>query len=310
MPEEQVVVETQPTQEQVQADSTAAFERGFDAGRGVSPPVEKPAEAVPATVEGEVKPEPVVEAQPDPWEGVAPKVKAELESVSSRLASVDAIAHDLKSLQGRYGHISKSLDELKAAGKAATTAVADAPTKAQIDQAHSSEKWKQLKEDYPDWADAMDERLAALPSTQAPAVDVEAIAARIRAEVEEETGKKLQGVEERAVEFAVTTIKYPGWKATVKTPEWKAWFAAQPPEVRALEDSSSASDAIKLLDSFTAAQQAAKKAADAAAKKKAEQEANDKRLKGALTPQGSVSASPHTLDDADAFERGYAKARG
>ena len=76
-PDEPVVVEQ--TVEQTEAESNAAFDKGFNAERGETPPpaAEPAIEAVQAAELPKVE-EPKVEAQPDPWEGVNPKVKAEL----------------------------------------------------------------------------------------------------------------------------------------------------------------------------------------------------------------------------------------
>ena len=297
MAEEQVV---EQTQEQVAADSNAALERGFNKERGLPPPEEKPAEAVPA-VEAKAEAAPPAEAQPDPWEGVNPKVKAELESVSAKLAAFDKLPDRLRNIEGHIGGLTSQIKTAFAAKQAVEVKGGEAPTQTQIEQAKTSEKWKQLAQDYPDWAEAMDERLATLKPSQAP-VDVAALTASIRAEIEADTGKKLEQVEARAVEFAIVSIQHKGWKQKVQSPEFKAWFGKQAPDIQALANSNAADDALKLLDTYEAAAKAAKKAEVEAAEKA-------KRLKGAMTPQG-VPGNPAVLNDADALERGFNKVRG
>lgn len=300
MADEQVV---EPTQEQVAADSSAGFARGFNTARGVPPPVETPVEK--PVVTEEVKAEPVEEVKPDEWEGVPPKVKAELESVSARLASFDKLPDRLRNIEGHIGGITSQLKTALAAKVAVEKSGAEAPTSDQIAQAKSSEKWAQLKVDYPDWAEAMDERLATLKPAQAT-VDV----AGIKSELAKDFDTRLSEAEMRARQFARVDLKYEDWEQTINSPAYLAWIAKQPPEIRALEHSPNAKDAIQVLDAYSAAQKAAQVAAAAAAKKKAEKEAQDQRLKGASTPQGAVAASPHTLDDADALDRGFARVRG
>ena len=287
--------ETVVEQGEKQVDSNAAFEAGFNAERGLPPPAEKPVEAAPA--QEPVVEEPKAEVQPDEWEGVSPKVKAELESMRGQLAKVP---DRLRNIEGHIGGLTSQLKTALSAKAAVEQSGAAAPSQAQIAQAKTSEKWTQLKEDYPDWAEAMDERLAALPA-QAP-VDVESLKAKIRSEIEQETGKSLQGVEERAVELAVLRIKDPDWKKKVASPEFAAWHAKQAPEVQALARSTNADDALTMIAKFDAATKAAKKAADI-------QKDKTQRLQAATTPQG-VGAQPlPTQDENAALEAGFKRIR-
>lgn len=300
-PDENVVVE--PTQEQIEAESNAAFENGFNAERGITPPAEKPAvEAVQAEEPPAKAEEPKVEAQPDPWEGVNPKVKAELESVSAKLASIDKLPDRLRNIEGHIGGLTSQLKTALATAKAVEKTGTEAPTEAQIKAAgaYTSEKWKRLEEDFPDWAAAMDERLATLkPAAEAPAVDV----AGIKQEVSTEITKSVEERITEARQLARIDAKYPDWEEEVATKEFKAWKATQKPEIQALGASPLAKDAIAMLDLYATAKKAA-------AKKAAEDAANKKRLESAITPKGTGVPAPHTIDDDEAFDRGYKKASG
>jgi len=311
-----------PTPEQVAQEGEAAFESGFTSARESTPApaVEKPEPKVEGKAKETSAQKPVATtpakaaaaaqsaaaAEPDPWEGVPIGIKRAFESVDARLKAVDQIDHRVKSFEGRLGGINKAIEQLAAAR--AATAVSNAPSQAQIDAAQKSDaRWKQLKEDYPDWTEALDEKLtqlrAAIPA--ATTVDVEAI----KKEVTALTKEQLAEMKTEARQLARVDSKHEDWEATVNSPEFKTWFETQAPEVKALADSHNAKDAIKMLDAFTAAQKAATAAA-AAAKEKAEKAATNKqRLSAATTPQGVPAPVVSSIGDEEAFAEGFKSVR-
>ena len=305
MPDEPVVTE-QKEQTQEQVESGAAFEASFKDARGDEPAPAKVETPQPTETKVEESKVAAPEEKPDPWVGVSPAVKAQLESISTQLGAVAQIDHRLKSAEGRWASVTKSLDELKTAAKAAATSVADAPTQAQIDKAAlDTERWKTIREQFPEWAEAMDERntisekrfedkIAAVRAAQQP-VDV----AKIRGEVVAEMQAHTDVLVEEARQKARLDAKYEDWEGMCATAQFKTWLAKQPAEAKALADSPRAKDAMKLLDSFVAA--------DAAAKKR-EQEENQKRLKGAIQPKGTATP-PLSTDENDAFESSFKEAR-
>lgn len=293
--------QVEQTAEQIEVESGAAFAKGFDTMRG-SPPVEVKPE-VKAEEPKEVVPE-VKAAEPDPWAGVPLAVKAELESISGKLKSVDDLDHRFKSYEGRVHKMGSAIEAL-ATAKAAAATVDDAPTAAQIESsAASSAKWKQLKEDFPDWVEAMDSRLAEVQAA-IPKAPKEVDVSGLKAEIGDELTKSLQPILKEvaalARQQARVDAKYPEWEKTINTPEFGTWMESQAPEVKALGASSNATDAIQMLDAY----EVSRKKTEAAERSKA---ANDARLKSAITPKGVPNASPTTLNDTDAFERGFKKA--
>jgi hypothetical protein len=196
------------------------------------------------------KPDPTPVSTPaaDPYEGLHPAIRKQLEDQA-------ALADRLRKTEGHIGGLTSELkrtrDEL-AAAKAAATQVKEAPTAAAVAAAHkSTEKWDQLKEDFPEWAEALEERLG---SNAQP--DVEGLRSRIQEELTAQLGPKIRN--ELKAEIAAETegrlvgIAHRGWKQTVNTAEFATWLANAPPEVKALADSTVAEDAIELLDSFKA----------------------------------------------------------
>lgn len=225
----------------------------------------------------------------DPWEGVSPVIREQLQANAARLRNVE----------GHLGGINSNLKEIKAgldSAKAAAAAGTKAPTETAIATASgSSEKWKKLQEDFPDWAEAMEERLSTVG--KGPAVDVEGlkrdvhtgVAAAVRAGIDE------------AEEKAFVRLKHPTWKKDVNSPEFGNWLKTQPADIQRLCASPLADDTIKVLDSFAEHRKQV-------AKSTATQERNQRRLAGAVVPSGSGAVLSTGIDDDAAFTRGFKRA--
>lgn len=181
---------------------------------------------------------PVVEEEQQSEEvgGSRPEVEApEVETPEQLKARLDAAEkaakdweHRYRSDLGRQSVLQKRLKELE---EKATQAPAVDP---------ASEKFRKLREDFPEIAEALEEEL-------------ESRIKRVRGEVVESVEpikqdfqKKAQAEAEDAVEQA-----HAGWRDTVKTTEFSTWFADQPEGVKELANSTNPNDAITLLNYFT-----------------------------------------------------------
>jgi hypothetical protein len=316
---EQVEAEQQALEKQ---ESEAGFGAGFAKVRGYEPPAE-----VKAEVKAETKPEEKAEADgaekaaTDAEKAAEAKdpVQQALSEINAKLGALDKIEHRLKSAEGRIG----AMQEGAKAAKAAVNAGHEAPSQAQIETAaKSGEKWEAIKKDFPEWAAAMDERLAAIAAKpQQSSIDVEAM----RRDLVDETEKRM-----------VLTVKHPDWRTAIKAPEFKSWlieggptaeefdqqkqlertepqkaeqmvqsFARQYPEWWVARGAKLFSDSIEndiqLLDAF--------KARASAPETKGKQE-KTRRLERATTPNGVPATGPAVLPDDAGFSRGFAKARG
>ena len=244
----------------------------------------KPDEAVTAVVE-------------DPWKDVPPVLRQTLENITTRLGEVDKLGHRFSSFEGRIGKVQKALD----AAQAATKAGAPTPTQQDIAVASTtSEKWKRLKEEFPDWADAMDERIAAESAAiarRAQVVDVEAINQGAAKAASERLDALRVSILNEADELACVRRSHPKWKSKVKTDGFKVWLDVQAPEMQALADSRDADDAIRLLDAY-----------DKHAEGEAERLKRQQRLESAIPAKGTPSQRTPTMSDRDAQEKGFAEA--
>ena len=284
--------QTAITEEQVQQEANDAFEAGFSQERPTLEEAPEPvrAEQQEEQVQEQAEPEPKKEV--DPWDGVPQVVRDQLEAVSGKLNSVDKISDRIRNIEGHIGGLSSQVKQFVAASKAVAKTGVDAPTEAQIEKAaESSEKWQAIKEDYPDWAEALEERLA---QEKRAVPDLDGIQKR----VDESVGSinNTLRAELRRAHETIVEIKHPDWRKDVNTKEFKSWFESQPTDLKALAASENAADAIRLLDVYKTVS------------KKSKQD-KEQRLRSAVTPQGTA-AKPNTLNDDDAFERGFASARG
>lgn len=225
----------------------------------------------------------------DPWEGVPLVVRQEFEASAKRL----------RNIEGHIGGITSKLDTaISTAKTAAEKKGADAPSKTQVQAAMADpEAWTRLKEDFPDWAGPMEKELNAIRAQLAATggtVDVE--------KVRQSIAPDLKAVAREAREFAKVDIKHEGWEETVKTPQFADWLGTQPADVKALADSDRGSDAIKLLDAYTAHQ--------AEAGKKTGKKTD--RLAAAAVPDGRGGGDVATggISDEEAFNRGYKRVAG
>lgn len=285
-----------PTPEQAEQETASALSAGYNKVRGDSPTVAAPkVEQEPVAEEkqdekkDENQPKEEAAQAADPWAGVPPILKEEFERARIAVNQVGTAQRHIKVLEDQIA-------ELKAAGEAAKAAApGTAPTAGQIQAAASSgEKWKAIKEDFPEWAEAMEERLAAQAATPQAPVDVE----KLRKEWQEGTQVQVAGAIDVAEERAFVRFKYPTWKQTVNTPEFIGWMQTQAPEIQALAQSDLADDAIKMLDEFSEHQKtaAAKAAADAK---------NKQRLAAATPPRQAASGGPTILPDEAGLAVGY-----
>jgi hypothetical protein len=238
-----------------------------------------PTEPVQATPEAAAKVEPTND---DPYAGLHPTIRAKLEAQ-------DLLADRLRKAEGHIGGLSsenKRINAELAAAKAAADAVRSAPTQTQVANAQrSTEKWDQLKQDFPEWADALEERLGGNAQP-----DLEGLRNQIRDELTpqltNEISARLKADIAAETEGRLVNIAHRGWKDTVKTPEFQAWYGQQPDHVKALGASPTAEDAITLLDHFKS--QAAAKP-DAAAIKASRQQ---RMQEAATVARGTATMAP------------------
>lgn len=238
----------------------------------VEPQTETPAEAQQAA-----EPE-------DPLAGLPDAVKQKLAQIDQLAQSNAQLLQHVRSAEGRVAAMQRELQSAKVAQQA--VAPQDAPTQGQIaTAAKNPEKWEQLKQDFPEWAGAMEEYVAAKLGSvkQQPSLDPRLVEAYVQQQVAQTKAEMTRVIEEARVEG-----KYENWRETVNTPDFMQWFSVQPSEVRGLAESSSARDAIRMLDLFHESKK--RTATDIKQERGA-------RLAAAATTRPGQTPPPKTMDD-------------
>jgi hypothetical protein len=277
---ESIVEETELSQEEAQklwneeadkldaGDQTPAFES--QASVPETPPQE--------TIEPEAA---STQAQAaDLLAGLPEEVKLALSKITQLEQANAQLLHHVKTAEGRVAAIQREFQQ----GRQAATSVDAAPSQGQMAAAAKNpEKWEQLKQDFPEWAGAMEEYVGSKLSGMQSGVQATQVVDYVQQQLAAERASMKTAIEEARVEG-----RYEDWRDTVNTPEFAQWFAIQSNEVKALADSSAARDAIKMLDMFHNLK------AKPATEIKQERGA---RLAAAATTRPGQTPPPKTLDD-------------
>jgi len=198
---------------------------------------------------------PAAGADARPADPPAPKKPATADELAAELARTRAeMERRVRQSEGHAGNAMQAVKRLQAeleAERARAAQRAQAPTQEQVDAAaKSSTKWTALKSDYPEWAEAIEERFG----TQGARGDEEAIrrveqkAAQDIAAAREEARAARTDSQRTRVEFV--EMFHPGWEDTCRSKEFKEWMGKAGDEERALAESDRPADAVRLLNRF------------------------------------------------------------
>jgi hypothetical protein len=220
----------------------------------------------------------------DPLAGLSDVVRAKLAQIDELATANAQLLHHVKTAEGRVAAMQREFQQARVAQQ--QVAPQEAPSQGQIaNAAKNPEKWEQLKEDFPEWAGAMEEYVASKLGSVQPqqGLDPQQVAAFVQQQVDQTKAEMRQAIEEARVDG-----KYENWKDTVNTLEFTQWFTVQSPEIRSLANSDSARDAIRMLDLFHDTKK--RSASDI-------KQERGQRLAAAATTRPGQTPPPKTLDD-------------
>lgn len=234
---------------------------------------ESPAPEPEPAPQSEPEPEPVPE---DPFAGLPEAVKAKLAEIDELKKANEDLRHHVKTTEGRVAAWQREREQQKQQPAVAT------PTPVELSKAAAdSEKWTQLKQDFPEWAEAMEEYV----STRVGAGQSGVSQDQINQLIEERTAQ-IRAETQDALEYAKLETKYENWRETVNDQGFLEWAKKQPVDVYNLIYSPKASDAVKMLDMFEASKTAPSRIQD---QRKA-------TLDNAVTTKPGASRPSKTLD--------------
>lgn len=221
----------------------------------INEPPNEPQEGNPSDKEPQQDAESPQEKE-DPWEGVSPALKAQFEQMQNTVQNYDTMATRLKQAESRIGGITNELHEAKKAAAKAKKAKEEAPTQEEIDAAAKSKaQWDDLREEFPEWANAMDSRLTAeraeiekkLSSTKGLQEKIENLEGLVNNNPS--VAASVQALR-KEINNELVSIRHPGWENKVKSKEFGDFFntLSQNDQKKAYSDRPS--DAIYLLDLY------------------------------------------------------------
>lgn len=172
------------------------------------------------------------------------ELRAALTKVDSLAELVSTLTHQVKSSEGRFAAVQRELT----AAKTASQVVTRAPNQQTVQAAAKTpEAWAKLKDQFPDWAEAIEaygsHLIAGVPQPQQ--IDLAPIQSQFAEQLDE-----LRGQITRSSEEAKLYGAYRGWKKDINSPEFSTWLPTQSAEVQAKFRSPNADDAIDVLDAY------------------------------------------------------------
>lgn len=275
------------TQEQMQ-DLWNQEAAKLDAG-DQQPPASEPDQADAPLAEEAAPQEQVPQEQPaeapeDPFAGLPDAVKQKLAQIDELAQANAQLLQHVRSAEGRVAAMQREFQQARQA--ATNVAPQDAPSQGQMSAAAKNpEKWEQLKQDFPEWASAMEEYVASKIGAVQPqsGLTPEVVEGYVQQQVAQTKEEMTRLVEEARIEG-----KYENWRDTVKTPEFAAWYSVQSPETKSLAASTRAKDAIAMLDLYEKAR--VRPASEV-------RQQRNERLAAAVTTRPGQTPPPKTLDD-------------
>lgn len=296
-PVERVVVEGDPTSDQEAASLFEEFAEQVGVIAAAPKPKESPVEdSGDDGVATPPPPPPAPTQAPSPSPAPTPAPAPSM-FTADEIAALRELPGLMKSMGGRMASMQSALDKGR---KAADDAGAEAPTEKQItDAGKSTDKWKKLQKDFPEWAEGIEEFMASKTGGGASDETQRMIQeANARAEAADKRAAALE------TQFAEVRIEsaHPKWKATIQQPEWKSWYAGLAPAEREEVRVAKTPEAIiGALDKFKQTHQQSTPSAPtspAAARGTAPAKQNlNPALAAAATQRGSRSAPPKSEDD-------------
>ena len=241
--------ENEITEEDAQAirDKIAAEE--FE-NETPEPVVEPKEEQEPIAEEKEEEPE----IEEDPWAGVSPALRKTFEEMSDKVKTFDDVTGRLKQAENRIGSLQNKIrDDERAVQEAAK--VAPAPTREEIEAAAAEDKsWQELKDEFPEWAEAMDVRLARQDtSLEKQRAEMRDLFADSKTELTQDTETRIAALQKtmaETIEMTVLSARYPNYEKDIQTKEYRDFIEAAPDDIKQKTTSRLAKDAISVLDAF------------------------------------------------------------
>jgi DNA repair exonuclease SbcCD ATPase subunit len=192
------------------------------------------------------QPPPEQEPAPeDPYAGLPSVLKQEIEDLKAKAGQFDALSNRLKQAESRIGSVTNKLHEAEKAASDLKKEKENAPSQQEIaDAATSDAEWEDLREEFPAWATAMDNRLAAeRKRTEASLKAIQDLQSQVE-------GLKGGSAVRTEINRELVESFHPGWETTVQSSEFGEFFKTLAADVQQKAHSERPADAIYVLNLF------------------------------------------------------------
>lgn len=230
-------------------------------------------------------------------DGEQAETPKESEEVANLKAQLQAANHKFNSVNGRINAYQRQIEQLKQQQRAPQPSAGDNPQGSGMSDA----KWEQLKQDYPDIAEAMEAQLNGVRSQYQNELQ------QLRQQVEPIQQKQQEAEYNSHISSQMEALNsaHPDWQDVVRTAEYTSWLQQQPQAIQQLMGSTSAEDNIYLLNTFKSTRSNAQATPDT----NPVQQRRERQLQQAKTiPNRSRSGGQNAIaeDDFDAAFDYYA----
>lgn len=307
------------TENAEQVNTNAAFLAGFDDEAGstaeiiqddketesATEPKDEALAADTATVDEQAEPAETKTEEPNPLD-------TRLAAIEATIANIGSIKQGLDKLAGTVGGIGRTINELQSVqrNQPQGSPAAEGARKLEL-------KLEKLSRDYPDIAEALNEDLRSVLSTQSQSIDSSAIQALIDQRVAEQA-EQIRSEAKLELQRNRLDIKVPDWEKAlgkvddsgsvvrdaegrfVPNEQFNAWFSAKPVEFRNEFANTSSADFLA-----TAINQFKNDIAARTESKRTQQQNQSNRLAEAANPQGVVKAGGKSQSTRSAFLQGF-----
>lgn len=228
---------------------------------------------------------PEEETEEDPEEAAEEAAEAEPDDQLEKLRrDNEQLQHRVRSDSGRLGALQRKINDLEGQ----LTKGSETPSKEDISDAMTSpQKWSEIKDEYPELADGLEEYI------QARLGKLDELSAKVNQTEEKLTQTEQENI--RQQEISALAERHPDWQKIAPTSDFNQWLDQQPPAIQQMRHSENSSDAIWVLDQYKAERGKVKPGPSKASEL---QQRRQKQL-AASKETPSHRRSPTTVDDTD-----------
>ena len=158
------------------------------------------------------------------------ELQNQISAMSNKLNNLDAIANRLKQAESRLGAMQNEFYAAKKEAEQRKVEGEKTPSKEEMAAASGSkEAWEDLKEEFPEWAEAfqyrIDKAIAGIKPAEQITPEIETLKQTVQS-------LNQQAITPQALQKELLSFKYPGWEKVIQSNDYKIWLQSQPDDIK------------------------------------------------------------------------------